>query len=109
MADPVQEETLHIFRIWEAWTTADESGRPADLIGAFTTEKKAVIAAEGQGWWGGPGKVIDAHVIKVNDQFFRLAHPAPIELDQGCEDRQKALREKGLAKLTPAERDALNV
>ncbi len=100
----------------------ENSSVRGEPIGYYLVEDDAKIAAEKQGWWGGPGLVEPCRLIRLaNGDTFALAYPGPINpgsalkaQDRGRElERRRRLEGERIAQqvwdqLTPAERAALS-
>lgn len=61
-------------------------------------------AREPEGWYGGAGTVVTAHFVRAQDGRWGVWHEV-----MDCSDRQRALKENALAKLSHEERIALGL
>jgi hypothetical protein len=90
-----------------------QSGNPINVIGFFSNDVNAELAARNNGPNGSHGEVkivsalqiIDTGEIFVLDETVRGA----VKLDPELAIRRADLRREGLAKLSPLEREALGI
>jgi hypothetical protein len=105
--------SLNGYDIWMGWATfdtVDERGTPGKLIGLFENKNDAVLASQGQGWYGGDGRVHQQQFIRIRHtgEVFALKDPCPVRFGNTAELMEKK-RKAALAKLTPEERRLLGV
>lgn len=98
-----------IFDAWEAWTTVDDHGRRGELIGVFSSEGAAELAAKGRGWYGGDGWTGSRTCIRAANEVYRLVDGDPVEMDADLPKLRKAAKAAALRKLTAAERHLLGL
>ena len=103
----------HIFTVYEVrHVDSDEDGRHTweRRIGVFVTHSLAVLAAHKQGPWNSDGKIVERQAITSSEgKVYLLDGTEVVDLDQEQERAKAALRAKALAKLSPAERVALEL
>jgi hypothetical protein len=102
--------SYQIIKLWSVHTTVNEWGAVGSLVGYFTSEDKAKVAAEGRGWWGGEGAIRETAGITVHPGLtFPLADITPLKLDVDLITDAAKVRQDALKKLTPREREILGV
>jgi len=105
-------DSITVTQLYKAYTT-DYDGRDVGSIGYFSTEMMARSAC-GE---GGHSSVKPVDVLQVvrDDQtkdqydYYLLDDPAPVKADVNFELFVKQLREKAMAKLSDAEKEALGL
>lgn len=95
--------------VYQAATTVNEYGKIGDIIGYFTEEADAAIAAKGKGWYGGEGSITEAHVIVVGEKIYVLKNTEPVVIDRDLQKYKAELKENALKKLTIEERHVLGL
>jgi hypothetical protein len=82
------------------------------IEGYARTRTEATAAAQGRGWYGGPGYVSEAHALLVDGVMYALANPKPIlfldavEAQKKLDDEERAA---ALRLLSPRQRDLLGL
>lgn len=96
----------NIVKAFAVYTTNDEWGRIGSLVGIYRNFPDAKVGAQGQGWYGSEGRIMEKTVLEDGYDLYVLETEKPMcyvdveELREAA--RQKAL-EAALAKLTPEE------
>lgn len=101
---------VNIVTVACVYQTLDEYGRLGSLVCVCRNSSDGDIAAEGQGWYGGPGRVLEKKAIQVGDDLYPLITDQPWQFKDVEEDRAKQKQEaikKTLSKLTPEEQQLL--
>jgi hypothetical protein len=92
--------------------STDQDGRNLSVIGVYSTEDKAKIAAVGKGSWGDSGNISPRNAIITDDGkcwLLDINHGTPIDVDDDFKEQQEQVKKKALQKLTPEERKALGL
>lgn len=92
---------------WSVWTTRDEYGNVGRLVGYHQNKHDAILAAQGQGWYGGEGKVLEQQFIRIRHttELFALSHPDPVLFEASVAIKKA----RALAKLTDEEKKILGL
>lgn len=95
-----------IITVYCGYTTIDEYGRRGALIGVYRNREDANLGVSNQGWYGGPGDVVEKKAIQDGDDIYPLEVTRPWcfkDVEELREQRRKELLDAALAKLTPME------
>ncbi|USN16243.1 hypothetical protein PAPPERLAPAPP_05020 [Brevundimonas phage vB_BpoS-Papperlapapp] len=104
--------------VYCAQKTIDDRGALGAVIGYFSTEPAATLAAAKQGWYGGDGRVTRCWIIAHEGRFYPIERGMekgmPLALlDQNIPEETKRLRAAAWIKVTealsPDERDLLGL
>lgn len=101
---------VQFFAVYSAYGGGDDRRSPDELLGWFSDKPAADIAADRQGWYGGPGLVTSNTAVRIEGKVYVLGNAGqPIDLDGTAAKTKQRLREAALSKLTAAEIEALGV
>jgi hypothetical protein len=91
-----------------------ERGGEGPVEGYCDTRPNAVAFAQGKGWWGSEGKIVEVTAIVIDGKVYPLRQPEPVTLMNRMEvmnssqrasaEIHRQLREETLAELTPEQR-----
>jgi hypothetical protein len=76
-------------------------------VGYASTHYGAQTLARGKGGWGSDGSVKEVAAVEIDGRIYLVT--GPIDLDGKEAEAKENFRQNALAKLTPAEREALGV
>lgn len=88
---------------YAAYEVLTEHGSHGDRIGVFRSKHLAVRAADGKGWYGGSGEVVECSIIITDDGTYILESLDPVTLDVDEIQAHKQAVAQAKAKLTPKE------
>lgn len=95
--------------VWLAHETTDERGSLGGCVGVFRSQHLAEEAAKGKGFWGGQGTVRHKRGILDEEGRVYVLEGNGVPREFSDQKTQVDIREKALAKLSPAERSALGI
>lgn len=111
--EPIADEKPYSTEpIYAVYTTTTEWGKKGELVCHTTSKRVAEFMADGAGWWGGKGMIIEQTALVIGGEIFVLDDSDPITVEDMSALNQIAtdkMKEKALAKLSPNERKALGV
>lgn len=89
----------------------DTDGRRQNRVAVFTHKNlsAAIAAAAGKGSWGGESEISDGQAVEVDGKFYLLENIPPVDLDGQAGKLKERLKQQAMAKLSPAELDALGL
>ncbi len=105
---------VELIDVYLVYSSDNEWGTNRALAAVCRTTEEAVLAAEGQGFYGAAGNVSEVKAIRVDDE--RSPHDGKIWLLRGdpvefsdVSEKKAELRKKGLDKLSDEERLAMGL
>lgn len=105
-SDPSPPPNL-VSKLWGAYVTHDD-GKRGPLIGLFTQESDAKVAAHKRGAWG-DGDVAPVFCVRVGSQAYLLASSDPVPIDVDIAKYKAEIRAAALEKLNDAEKAVLGL
>lgn len=101
---------LDIIDVCCVYQTLDEYGRLGALVAVCRNIADANIAAKGQGWYGGSGRILEKKAIQDGDNLYPLISETPWTFkdveELRAKEKQKVIDET-LAKLTHEEQELI--
>lgn len=99
-------------------TTEDDRGSTGGTVGFFTNSTDAKRAAQGQGYYGGEGRISPVKLTKIGDRYYLLDSSLPngigadeinIDLIADRQGKRAAAEEKAKELFTEEERKRLGL